>query len=152
MTRTMARYASTATLAAALAFAPASASLAEESLGTGRNLERAVEALDLDGDTRGRVFALIDAARPKGRELHESLRGARDELRTLLGGAEVSEEAVIAQIDEIGARRTDLEKHEVRTLIQVRALLSPEQRVALSEAMRKHRHGHGRHDGGRRVL
>jgi Spy/CpxP family protein refolding chaperone len=153
MTRIVARTAGAVALSAALAFVFAPASRAGGPHGPARGLEPAVEALDLDGETRGKAFALIDAARPRSRELHESLRGAREELRALLEQPEASEAAVLAQVDAIGALRTELEKHDVRTLVQVRALLSPEQRAALAEAMQRHPHrGHGRHDGGRRVL
>jgi Spy/CpxP family protein refolding chaperone len=112
--------------------------------GAGARLERAVEKLELDEAKRAEVFAVIDAARPAGRALREKMRAAHEEMRALLEDASAGEEAVLAKADAVGALRTELAKHELRTLIQVRTRLSAEQQAQLAEAMsRKHC---GRHE------
>jgi Spy/CpxP family protein refolding chaperone len=112
--------------------------------GHGARLEHALESLDLDAAKRTELFGVIDAARPASRELREKMRAAHEELRALLGDASAGEDAVLAKADAIGALRTELEKQELRTLLQVRARLSAEQQAQLAEAMsRKHC---GRHE------
>lgn len=110
--------------------------------GKGAKLERAVEKLELDEAKRAEVFAVIDAARPAGRALREQMRTAHQEMRALLESG-AGEGAVLAKADEIGALRTEMQKHQLRTLLQVRAQLTPEQQTQLSEAMAK-RHCKGR--------
>lgn len=112
--------------------------------GAGARLERALESLDLDAGKRSEVFGVIDAARPASRELREKVRTAGAEMRALLADASAGEEAVLAKADAIGALRTELQKHELRTLLQVRARLSADEQAQLAEAMsRKHC---GRHE------
>jgi Spy/CpxP family protein refolding chaperone len=112
--------------------------------GKGARLERALESLELDEAKRAEVFGVIDAARPAGREIRERTRAAHQEMRALLESPDASEEAVLAKADAIGALHTELRKQELRTLLQVRALLSPEQQAQLAEAMAKRHCGGGR--------
>jgi Spy/CpxP family protein refolding chaperone len=112
--------------------------------GHGAKLERAVEKLELDEAKRAEVFGVIDAARPAKRELRERMRTAHQEMRTLLE-ANAAEDVVLAKADEIGALQTELRKHDLRTLLQVRARLSADQQAQLAEAMSK-RHCSGRHE------
>jgi Spy/CpxP family protein refolding chaperone len=90
---------------------------------------------------------VIDAARPAGRELREKIRAAHEEMRALMADPSAGEEAVLAKADTIGALHTELRKHELRTLLQVRARLSAEQQAQLTEAMgKKHCRGGSRHE------
>jgi Spy/CpxP family protein refolding chaperone len=49
------------------------------------------------------------------------------------------EAAVMAQADAIGALKTEAQKHRLRTMLQVRALLTPEQRTKLLDMLRARR-------------
>lgn len=109
----------------------------------GPGLERAIERLELDAAKRAEVFGVIDAARPAARELRGQLRAAHEEMRALLADPSAGEDAVLARADAIGALQTELRKQELRTLLQVRALLPAEQQAQLAESLQK------RHCGGR---
>ena len=111
--------------------------------GKGARLERALEKLALAPETRSAALAEIDAARPTGRELRSSLEGAREGLRALLEQPTPSEEAILAQVDTLGAFETEMRKHELRTVLRVLALLTPEQRAALRQELEP-RHEHRR--------
>ena len=113
--------------------------------GKGARLERALEKLELDDAKRAELFGVIDAARPAGRELRERVRTAREEMKALLADPSAGEEAVLAKADAIGALHTEMKKHQLRTLLQVRERLSAEQQAQLAEAMQK-RHCGGRHE------
>jgi Spy/CpxP family protein refolding chaperone len=110
--------------------------------GGGGRLERAVESLNLDASTRAKAFAVIDAARPASRDLRSSLMSAHQQLRSLLDQTNVSEDAVDAQIDQLASFQGQLRKQEVHTLLQVRALLTPDQQTQLTQALRPRRGGH----------
>ncbi len=143
--RTAGRIALAAGLAVGLGFATPSLASGKGGYG-GPRLERAIDRLELDDAQRAEVFSVIDAARPASRELREQIRAARQELRAMLADPRIDEATVLAQADAIGALRTELSKHHLSTLIQVREQLSPEQQERLAEAMNE-RHGrrHGEH-------
>jgi Spy/CpxP family protein refolding chaperone len=117
--------------------------------GGGHRFERAIESLDLDADTQARVDAVFDAARPAHRELGRTLRDKADALKALMADPAATEDAVLAQVDAIGKLSTEMRKQEMRTVFQVRALLTPDQRTQLKEKMEKRWHRGGRCEGGR---
>ncbi len=115
----------------------------------GLRLERLVEELGLDAQTLVQVDAIIDASRDKKRTLRRQLREARKQMRSLLEAEEPQEAELLEQADRIGGLRTELRKEQLKTMLRVRALLSPEQRARLLERLNKGprhgRRGFGRH-------
>ena len=114
----------------------------------GPRLESAIDRLELDEARRAEVFSVLDAARPVSRDLRGQIRAAHQQLRTTLADPGVDEATVLAQADAIGALRTELSRHRLSTLLQVREQLSPEEQEKLAEAMKKQhsrRHGERRH-------
>ena len=115
----------------------------------GLRLERLVEELGLDAQTLARVDTIIDASREKKRTLRRQLREARQRMRSLLEAEEPQEAELLEQADRIGGLRTELRKEQLKTMLRVRALLSPEQRARLLERLnkgpRRGRRGFGRH-------
>jgi len=141
------RIALAAALAVGLGFAKPSLAGGKDGHG-GPRLERALERLELDETRRAEALSVLDAARPASRDLRAQIRAAHQELRTMLADPSIDEATALAQADAIGALRTALSKHRLRTLIQVREQLSPEQQEKLAEAMMKRdgrRHGERRH-------
>jgi Spy/CpxP family protein refolding chaperone len=113
-------------------------------------LEKAVDELELPAEQRTAVQAVIDQARPAGEKLREDVKAAHEGMRALLEQPTVDEAAVMAQADAVGAAMTESRKHDLRTMLQVRALLTAEQRTQLKQLVaekREHRHGrwHKRH-------
>ena len=115
----------------------------------GPRLERLVGELGLDAQTLAQVDAIIDASRAKKRTLRRQLREAREQMHGLLGAEEPQEAELLEQADRIGDLRTELRKEQLKTMLRVRALLSPEQRANLLEQLnkgsRRDRRGFGRH-------
>lgn len=110
------------------------------------SLEHRVERLDLDGETRTAVYAVIDQARAEQRDLRRQIREAYQALRAYLEQETPDEEAVMAQAETIGALQTERRKQALRTLLAVWAQLTPEQR----ESLRQAKDHDGRHRGYRR--
>lgn len=100
-------------------------------------LERKLDSLGLAPETRAAVQKLLDDAKPAREASHQQIRQAHDAMKALLDAEPVDEAAVMAQADRIGALMTASRKQELRTLIQVRALLSPEERARLEQAMQE---------------
>ncbi len=109
-------------------------------------LEHLIEELGLDDETLAQADAVIDASRTEERSLREADRF----MRTLLEQEEPDEDAVMTQVESIGGLRTNLRKEQLRTMLRVRALLTPEQRIRLLQRLKdRPRRGPGGR-GGRR--
>lgn len=108
----------------------------------GEPLEHLVETLGLDEAALSKVYQIIDASRANQRELRRKHQDAHQQMRTLLEQETPDEAAVMTQADAVGALRTEMQKHRLRTILQIRALLTPEQRAKLLETLRtRYRHG-----------
>jgi Spy/CpxP family protein refolding chaperone len=94
-------------------------------------IEEHAEQLGLDEATLEAIGKIVDEARAEGRELRGELRSAHGEMRALLSQDEPDEAAVMKQAETIGELETELQKHRLRSVLQIRALLTPEQREEL---------------------
>jgi len=94
-------------------------------------LERDLEKLGLDAEQSERVHAILDAAQQRRAERRPEMRTAFDRMRELLEAEPPDEAAVMQQVERIGALKTDEHKAMLRTLLAVRAVLTPEQRRQL---------------------
>jgi len=106
-------------------------------------LERNAERLGLDDKTRAEIRGIADGAREESRGAEERLHGLHDEMRNLLDQPAPELEAVLHQVDRIGAAETELHKIRLRTMLRIRGLLTPEQRAELVRIHEEWRRGHG---------
>jgi protein CpxP len=111
-------------------------------------LERHADELGLDADTRARIHTLAEHSREAAQPLDDQLRALHDEMHGLLEQESPSPGEVMQQADRIGAAETGLHKQRLQTMLEIRALLTPEQReklVQIFEARRERwrEHGHG---------
>jgi len=96
-----------------------------------RLLDRHAEQLGLDDETRVRIREIADASRGDAERIRAELRERHAELRQLLGARTPDRDAIMRQAERIGAAKTESQKHRLRTMLQIRALLTPEQREVL---------------------
>lgn len=108
--------------------------------GHGPKLHKLVEKLNLDEATAAKVKAKFEASREAGKALHAQVRAERDALHTLLEADNPDRAAIMAQVEKIGALKVSLEKQRMGTMLEVRELLTPEQRLQL-KAMHQGRMG-----------
>lgn len=106
---------------------------------SGRRLEKAVQQLDLAPEQKTKVQAILDAAKEERAKARLERRDAFDQMRALLEQDAPNEAAVLSQADKIGALETEAHKSMLRTLLAVRAELTPEQRAKLKEMKASHR-------------
>jgi Spy/CpxP family protein refolding chaperone len=99
-------------------------------------LEEKIDALNLDDATRTAIHKAIDEGRDTRDDIRSQLRQAHRDLRAMLRQDNPNEAQVLAQSEVIGGLETEHRKQTLHTLLTVRALLTPEQRASLREAMR----------------
>lgn len=106
-----------------------------------RLLERSAEQLGLDEATLDRIKARVYEAEKTGIDLKARLEHAKLELRRALDDEAPAKADVLARIEEVGRLETELRKHQVGLMIDVRAMLGPDQRDALRKMTRRGKRG-----------
>lgn len=107
-------------------------------------LELHADRLNLDDATLEKIRAIAVEARKEARPLHERLRESREAMRRLLDQEPPDEGAVMEQAERIGTLEIEVQKQRLRTMLKIRALLTPAQRrelVKIHEERRRHRRG-----------
>jgi Spy/CpxP family protein refolding chaperone len=102
-------------------------------------LEARLGDLNLDAETRAKAEQLLVQARTEGKSRWTELRDARRAMRDLLEQDSPAVEPLMAQADAVGALETEAHKAKLRTLIELRALLGPEQWQALKSSLHHER-------------
>ena len=110
-----------------------------EGFGPGARLEQNLEELGLEPAKLEELRAIVADSRRAGEEHRERMRSTLAEMHALLEADAPDEAAVMAQVEQIGELRTEAHKAMLRTLLAVRAELTPEQRDQLREKMREER-------------
>lgn len=103
-------------------------------------LEAKLADLALPDETRTAAEQVIAQARTESETRHEEMRDAHQALRDLLDQETPALEQVMAQADVIGVLETEAHKAKLRTMIELRALVGPEQWQVLKDSLR---HGRG---------
>ncbi|MDX1637732.1 MAG: Spy/CpxP family protein refolding chaperone [Balneolaceae bacterium] len=84
---------------------------------------------DLTDQQREQIRQVHLDARQQGLAFQNQINEKRARLRTLTTGDEIDMDAANAVVEELGALRTQLMKHRLQIRMQVRQLLTDEQRV-----------------------
>jgi Spy/CpxP family protein refolding chaperone len=100
-------------------------------------LESHLRELGLDAAQLGEIQTVLASAKSARVEIDARLMAAFEEMRALLDQETPDEAAVMKQADRIGAIRTEGRKLMLRTLLHVRADLTPAQRARLNDLMRR---------------
>jgi len=155
MTRTTHRAPSLAALAAAavfflagtaLAYGPPGGCAPGAGAGFAAMLEHRLDRLDLDPSIRNEIDAILAEARPTAAALRDQVAAEHERMRALIAEEAPDQAAIDEEVDRIGSATGELRKHEIHTMLAVRALLTPEQRDQLRPQRGRQglRDGHGR--------
>ena len=110
----------------------------------GAFIEENAEALDLDDETIAAIRGIVEESKGEGDQFQAKLRELHDEMKALLSQGTPDESAVMKQIETIGAVETEMQKHRLGTMLEIRALLTPEQREEMTR-LRDESRGRWRH-------
>ena len=91
--------------------------------------------LDLTAEQRDKIADLHDRQARKVIGMRSEIRIAGLDLRKLLRAEQPNRVAIDGQIDKIAKLRADLRKAQVGTMLEIRAVLTPEQRKKLRDRM-----------------
>lgn len=113
----------------------------------GARFEQMIEKLNLDPAQKQKVQAILDASKPQREQMRAQIRDAFQEMRGLLDQDNPDQAAVLSQADKMGQLMTSMHKERLKTLLAVRAQLTPDQRAKLRAEMEEHGAGRWRHHG-----
>jgi Spy/CpxP family protein refolding chaperone len=111
-------------------------------------IERQAERLGLDDATKAKVDEIANAAQPESEKLRAQLQKENQAMGELLSQEAPELQAVMKQADQIGHTETELQKVRLRTMLKIRALLTPEQRAELMKMQHERRGNRGHRPGG----
>lgn len=94
-------------------------------------IEAHAEDLGIDEATVQEILEIAEDGREEMEQLQSTVEQTRQSLGQLLSAEEPDRAAVMSTIDELGQAETELLKHQIETLMEIRARLTPEQRQAL---------------------
>jgi len=102
-------------------------------------LDRQIQQLGLPAPTLSAVEAVIAQSRTQQDALRDQIRAAHESMKSLLEQDTPDENAVMAQADSIGQLMTQQRKNDLHTVIQVRSLLTQDQRAQLDQQIQERR-------------
>jgi Spy/CpxP family protein refolding chaperone len=103
-----------------------------------RFLEKHAERLGVDDETRQAIEARFESSRAQAEPIRDALHASHGALREMLHAEEPDRSAIMSQAEAIGQLETELRKLRLATLLEVRAMLTEEQRSEMI-AMREER-------------
>jgi periplasmic protein CpxP/Spy len=105
--------------------------------GHGARFEKQLESLDLTAEQKTKVDEILAAARERNEKDRTALKEGYQKLHAMLDAETPDEKAILDQIETLGELKTEGQKAMMRTMLSVRAELTPEQREALKSQMKE---------------
>jgi Spy/CpxP family protein refolding chaperone len=102
-------------------------------------IDRMAERLELDAGTTDKIKDLVHQTQKEAIGIQARMETARLDLRQQLNDEDPDRSSVMAQIDQVAALKVSVKKLEVNLLLDVRGLLTPEQRTGLKKLIRRAR-------------
>jgi Spy/CpxP family protein refolding chaperone len=115
--------------------------------GPEQRLEILAEKLELTEEQIAAIEGIKEAGREKGTELHKEMMRLRNELEGEMLKDEPSEKAALDLVTRIGSLRTEIQAEKLKTRLEIRQQLTPEQRDKMLLVGERFQGRHGR--GGR---
>jgi len=104
-------------------------------------IERHAQELGIGEDTLEEIWEVADGIQQEIRKIRRNIRGLKGELKAQLENEQPERTTVMTLLDQIGALQTDAKKLEMGVLLDIRPLLTVEQREALKKFKKRHRRG-----------
>ncbi len=98
---------------------------------SGSVLAAADNPFDLSDEQQARIDEIVAQSGVRAQQLKRDLADARADLKQSLDAPEPDFDEVMQGVDRVGQLEIDLRKHQIATLMSVRALLTDDQRAVL---------------------
>ncbi len=108
-------------------------------MGAPRRLERMLDAVNATPEQRTQIKQITQAARAELRAQHEAGRGLREQGAALFAQPTVDARAAEALRQQMLAQHDQVSKRMLQAMLDVSAVLTPEQRKTLAERMAQRR-------------
>jgi periplasmic protein CpxP/Spy len=99
------------------------------------------EQLELTPEQSEQIEAIEQESRTQAEALHEEMEQNREKMRSLLTANDTTPEQLRQQHQQNQALRQQLDDQRFETMLQVREILTPEQRTQAAELIEQHRPG-----------
>ena len=103
-----------------------------------------LQSLDLNDDQWGRIRAIYQQSTEDTRRLRQQLQVEREQMYSLLT-SDVDADQILPIHQRIQSLRQDLEDRRFEALLEVREVLTLEQRIQVAEALQQYRGRRGDH-------
>jgi Spy/CpxP family protein refolding chaperone len=115
-----------------------------------KRIDRMAEKLELSADTTERIKNLVYENQKRQIEIKASAQAAQLELRRHLDQDSPDRNQVMSQIESLGGQQVKMRKLKVGLLLDIRGLLTADQRQGLKKLLRRGRKGKKAHRKGKR--
>lgn len=105
--------------------------------GPGAQFEKHLEALDLTAEQKTKVDQILATARERNEKDRVALKEGYRKLHEMLEAETPDEKAILDQVETLGELKTEGQKAMMRTMLSVRAELTPAQREKLKAQMKE---------------
>jgi Spy/CpxP family protein refolding chaperone len=118
-------------------------------MGGGWTRGELADKIKLTEDQRDKIDAIRDKQQRAAIQARADLQVAELDMRNLMKADKPDRSAIDTQIDKMASQRAELRKSQIRTMLDMRDVLTPQQRTALKEEREKRmaamrdRHGAG---------
>ena len=102
-----------------------------------KRIERIATKLGVDDSVKEQMKSAVVTAKQKSIELKSQIKTHRVILRQLMASDATNRTEVMNEIDTLGALQVEMRKLRVSTMLDIRALLTPEQRVQMKRLLKK---------------
>lgn len=106
-------------------------------MGRGFGMQKFLDQLDLTAEQSEKIAAIQDDSRNDNQSLYQEMKANHQEMRSLFNN-DASPEQLRQQHQEIQSLRQQLGNNRFETMLQIREVLTPEQRDRLAELIEQH--------------
>lgn len=110
----------------------------ENDMRTKKDPMKMFEQLNLSSEQSEQIQTIQDNARTEHENLHEQLRQAKDQLRSLLASSDATNDQLQQQHQQVQSLKQQLDNQKFETMLQIREVLTPEQRTQMAEEIQQH--------------
>lgn len=106
--------------------------------GRGQNIDQLTQQLDLSPEQSQQIEAIQEESRAAADEIEQQMRSQHEEMKSLMA-SDASTEEIRTQYQEAQALRQRMSDNRFETMLQIREVLTPEQRSEMAELMEQRR-------------